>query len=186
MVAKDKLVGYKQIEADQTKVSEYLEKNGILENDVKWGFVKMEKVHRPQYSDKGIYIGMVFSGFVLTQRFTVSSTDVDNVERISREISSLISENIDISSYTPSYYYSKLDDLKLDLIEKASKDAYMRAKNLVDNAHSGLGKATSASLGVFQITSVTGNEEYSYGGTFNTSSKEKKARITVRMEYRLK
>jgi hypothetical protein len=36
---------------------------------------------------------------------------------------------------------------------------------------------------VFQITGRNTNEEYSYGGAFNTSSKEKTASITLRVEY---
>jgi hypothetical protein len=111
---------------------------------------------------------------------------VNKVEVVSREISSLIGQGVDIESWNPEYYYTKLDDLKLSLIEKASKDARLRAENIVENAGAKLGKASSASLGVFQITAATGDEEYSYGGAFNTSSKEKKARITVRVTYKLK
>ena len=59
-------------------------------------------------------------------------------------------------------------------------------QNIATNAGARLGKATNARLGVFQITSSTGNEDYSYGGTFNTSSKDKKGSITVRVEYRIK
>ena len=38
-------------------------------------------------------------------------------------------------------------------------------------------------MGVFQITGANTNEEFSAGGNFNTSSKNKKARITIRLEY---
>lgn len=182
----DKLEGYKQIENNQKKVNEYLVANGIKSDEVKWGFVNSEKEYYSAYNDEGNYIGSRFSNYLITQTFIVTSKDVDNVERISRESSTLIAKNIDIDSRSPRYYYTQLDDLKLDLIENASKDAYMRAKNIVNNAGARMGKASSAHLGVFQITDPTGTEEYSYGGTFNTSSKEKKARITVRMEYRLK
>ena len=44
----------------------------------------------------------------------------------------------------------------------------------------------TASLGVFQITGANTNEEFSAGGSFNTSSRQKKARITMRVEYRIK
>jgi len=44
----------------------------------------------------------------------------------------------------------------------------------------------SARMGVFQITGANANEEYSAGGSFNTSSRQKKARITMRVEYRVK
>lgn len=42
----------------------------------------------------------------------------------------------------------------------------------------------TANLGVFQITGAySSTEDYSYGGTFNTSSKDKTASITVRLNY---
>jgi len=41
-------------------------------------------------------------------------------------------------------------------------------------------------MGVFQITGQNSNENYSYGGTFNTTSKNKTASITLRTEYAVK
>ena len=41
-------------------------------------------------------------------------------------------------------------------------------------------------MGVFQITGANTNEEFSAGGSFNTSSRQKKARITMRVEYRVR
>ena len=38
-------------------------------------------------------------------------------------------------------------------------------------------------MGVIQITAPNSNEDFSYGGTFNTSSKEKEASITIKLEY---
>ncbi|MBQ7210294.1 MAG: SIMPL domain-containing protein [Paludibacteraceae bacterium] len=184
--AYNKQEGYKQIAANQKKVAQYLAENGISSQEVTYSFVEVDKQFESVYNSNGNYAGSRFAYYTLSQSFTISSNDVDKVEVISREISSLISQGIDIESWTPDYYYSHLDDLKLSLIEKASKDARARAENIVNNAGAKLGKASTASLGVFQITSATGNDEYSYGGTFNTSSKEKKARITVRMSYKLK
>ena len=184
--AYNKQEGYKQIANHQKKVVEYLSQNGISSKEVTFSFVEVDKNFESVYNSNGNYSGSRFSYYTLSQTFTITSFDVDKVEVISREISALISQGIDIESYTPDYYYTKLDNLKLDLIEKASKDARARAENIVVNAGAKLGKASAASLGVFQITSATGNEEYSYGGAFNTSSKEKKARITVRMTYKLK
>ncbi|MBQ4507616.1 MAG: SIMPL domain-containing protein [Paludibacteraceae bacterium] len=182
----DKLAGYKQIENDRNTVLKYLKNNGISEDEVTFAFINSTTRFTSVYNDEGKYTGDRFIGYRFTQDFTITSNDVEKVERISREISSLISQNIDIDSYTPEYYYTKLDDLKLELIEKASRDARLRAEKIVENAGAHLGKASNARLGVFQITAVNGDEDYSYGGTFNTSSKEKKARITVRMEYKLR
>jgi len=38
-------------------------------------------------------------------------------------------------------------------------------------------------MGIFQITGQNSNEEYSYGGNFNTSSKNKTASITAKLEF---
>jgi hypothetical protein len=42
-----------------------------------------------------------------------------------------------------------------------------------------------ATMGVFQITGQGSTEEDSYGGNNDTFSKNKTARITVRLEYNL-
>jgi len=49
-----------------------------------------------------------------------------------------------------------------------------------------LGKILRADMGVFQITAPNSNEDFSYGGAFNTSSKNKKASITIRINYSIK
>jgi hypothetical protein len=50
---------------------------------------------------------------------------------------------------------------------------------------SGLGKIKKATMGVFRITGLNSNEDFSYGGSFNTSSKNKKASITLKSDYSL-
>ena len=91
---------------------------------------------------------------------------------------SLHSERFNLNHFT--------DDVKLSLIEKASADALARANNIVRNAGGRLGRVMSARLGVFQITGANTNEEFSAGGSFNTTNRNKKARVTIRVEYRVK
>ena len=84
------------------------------------------------------------------------------------------------------YYFSGLESVKLDLLSAAAADAHERAKNIVENSGAELGNLTWSRAGVFQITAATGDEEFSAGGSFNLSSREKKARVTVRAEYKIK
>ena len=86
----------------------------------------------------------------------------------------------------PMYFFSGLESVKLDLLSAAAADAHERAKNIVENSGSELGNLTWSRAGVFQITAATGDEEFSAGGSFNLSSREKKARVTVRSEYKIK
>jgi uncharacterized protein len=69
------------------------------------------------------------------------------------------------------------------LLAKASADAKQRAETIAKNSGSSLGKIKKASMGIFQITGKNRNEDYSYGGAFNTSDKNKTASITTKIEY---
>ena len=74
----------------------------------------------------------------------------------------------------------------MGLIQTAAAYARTRAEKIADNAGTKIGRVASARMGVFQITGANSNEEFSAGGSFNTSSRTKKARITMRIEYRVK
>ena len=62
----------------------------------------------------------------------------------------------------------------------------IRAEKIATNSGSSLGDLTSAKMGIFQITGQNSNENYSWGGTFNTSSKKKTASITMKLDYIVK
>lgn len=177
--------GYAEIERYKDQVLAFIESKGVDAKDVVFDFVEVEKQYTSKYSDEGNYIGQYFVGYMLTQSFSIESEDVDTVESISREISSLIAQGVELTVYSPAYYYTRLDDVKLSLIEQASADARARAEKIATAAGTDIGKVASARMGVFQITGRNTDESYSAGGSFNTSSREKKARITMKIEYKI-
>ena len=185
--SQDVASGYAQIEKNKRLVAEFIASKGIPADAIVFEFVNVNKEYESVYAPQGGYMGQRFTGYSMRQRFTVESTDVDAVESVSREISSLIAKGVSMEAWEPAYYYTKLDDVKLDLIEKASQDARNRARKIAKNAGTSReGKLVSSLLGVFQITGSNSNEEYSAGGSFNTSSRQKKARVTIRAEHRIK
>ncbi len=184
--AQNVAAGYAQIEQSKQKVLDYIVDKGISPDSVVFMFVNVSKETEGVYSSDGKYMGQRFTGYSLRQEFTVESTDVDAVEAISREISSLIAQGVSMESWEPAYYYTKLDDVKLDLIERATADARQRAEKIAANSGARLSNVKSARMGVFQITGANTNDEFTAGGSFNTSSRNKKARITMRLEYRVK
>ena len=70
------------------------------------------------------------------------------------------------------------------MISKATEDARIRAENIAEFSGGKLGALVSAKMGIFQITGQNSKEDYSWGGTFNTSSKEKNASITMKLVYK--
>lgn len=178
--------GYAKLNANKEKVQKYIHDKGIADSDVVFMFVNVEKQNEPIYSSEGRYMGNRFTGYELRQEFRVESTNVETVENISREISSLIAQGVQMDSRQPEYYYTKLSDLKLELIEKATEDAHTRAQKIADKSGSSLGSLATGRMGVFQITGANSNEALSAGGNYNSSSKNKKASITMRLEYHIK
>jgi hypothetical protein len=102
---------------------------------------------------------------------------------VSREVSELINAGIELDSKAPEYYYTKMADLKLKMIEKATTDARKRAEKIAENGGGSLGNLNQADMGVFQITAENSSEDYEWGGSFNTSARRKTAHITIRLEY---
>ena len=175
---------YTTIKNDADIIKQYLLDNGITEDEMLFSSVSISQRYTSEYNENGDYIGDYADGYDLYQSLSVTSKDIDKVDAISRDITKLIESNIQFVSESPEYYYTKLDELKLDLIEQATENARQRAEIIAQGTNSGTGSLLSANLGVFQITAKNSDsEEYSYGGTFNTSSRYKTATITVRLNY---
>lgn len=178
---------YSKIKQDAELVKNYLTSNGVTDEEIVFNSVDISRTYRDVYDVNGNYVGSEADGYQLTQDVTVSSSNLDNIEKISRGISSLLDQGVELSSGAPEYYYSDLDALKLDLIDKASINAKDRIDIVAKNSGAKLGKLKNSSLGVFQITAKnSGTSSYSYDGAFDTSSRYKTATITVKLEYDLR
>lgn len=173
---------YAALKQDEINVKNYLTKKGIKPGEMIFSSVKIDKIYRAKYNEEGRNTGTEFGGYNLTQNVKVESSDITKVESLSREITELIETGIELNSPEPLYFYTKLADLKLDLLAKASEDARKRAETIAKNTDGRLGNVSKANMGVFQITGQNSNEDYSYGGAFNTASKNKTASITVNLE----
>jgi uncharacterized protein len=174
---------YAAVKVDESKIRAYLKGKGLQDSDFVFSAVNINKDFENRFDANGRQIGSDFTGYTLRQTVSVESQDIDKIEKISREVTELIEVGIEFNSSSPSYYYSKLADLKLDLLAKASEDARKRAETIAKNSGAKLGTVRKATMGVFQITGQDTNEDFSYGGVFNTSSREKRATITMKVDY---
>lgn len=179
---RDMKQGYASLKEKTTLVKNYLAKKGIPENEIEFLAIDSEKETEYHYNDGNSYYE--FLGYRLTQVVKIESGDVNKIEQISREISELLDQGLEIGYNDLSFYYTKLSDLKVEMLAEATKNAKERAKTIAKNAGSHLGGLQTANMGVFQITAPnSSDEDYSWGGTFNTSSKKKRASINMRLTY---
>ncbi len=143
------ITDYAQLEVNKRKVQDFIMQKGIAPDDIVFMFVDSYKNTEP------IYQTATMSASVLRLYPAAAvhrgSTDVEAVENISREISTLCWHKAYSSSpLQPDYYYSKLDDLKLELIEKSTVDAKARAEKIAAKSGAKLRKLKTARMGVFR------------------------------------
>jgi uncharacterized protein len=185
---------YNKMILDQKTVANFFLSKGFKRNEFSFGAVQFNKKFREvriedgenQYNTK---YEQVFDGYEASQTITFTAKKnpdlMKRIEEVSSKTSELINSGIELTSNSVQYTYSDLPSLKQSLIENATKDAYERAEKIVNTADGDIGKLKNASMGVFQITGKGSTEEDSYGGINDTYSKDKTARITVRLEYEL-
>jgi hypothetical protein len=174
---------YAQLKEDENTVRTYLSGKGIQDSEMVFSSVNILKEFNYPVDANGRSLGQQFSGYNLTQTVRIESKNVDKINQISREATELIQQGIEFNSQAPLFYYTKLTAIKMDLLAKASADGKQRAEIIAKNAGSSLDKLKKATLGVFQITGKNSDEDYTYGGAFNTSSLNKTGSITIRMEF---
>ena len=123
--------------------------------------------------------------YTLSQTIAISSTNMAKVGGVSRAITSLIKDAVEIDSAVPSYLYTKLSELKINMLAEATKDATARAEQIVNNANGRLGKLVEARMGVMQIN-PKGVTATSAEGINDTSSFEKEITAIVSVKFEVK
>ena len=181
--SRDLQAAYADLEKDRSAVTQYLKSKGISEEQLVFNAVATNPMYQQNYTPSGSYAGQTFTGYQLNQTLVIESKEVEKVEKISREITELLNQGITLYSQPPRYYYTQLESLKLEMIAKATEDGRIRAERIAENSKSKLGDLVVANMGVFQITGQNSGEDYSWGGAFNTSAKNKTASITMKLTF---
>ena len=178
----DLVTAYNKLKQDLQKVLSYLGQKGIDRKDIEVSSVSTTIQY--QLTAEGVATNII-DGYVLDQNISITSPDVSQISEIANESTSLIEEGVEFASYTPQYYYTKLDDLKIQLLGEATKNAKMRAEELAKNSGSEVGTLKYASQGVFQITPVNSTDVSDYG-IYDTSTIDKSIKAVVTIEYSIK
>lgn len=179
--SQDLKAAYSLLADNKTSVQSYLDNQGLTDKIV-YSSINMNTHYiMGQY---GMPTSQVES-YELSQDVTISSADIDKITDISRNITELINDGVQFQSQPPQYMYTKIADLKIEMLAAATKDASTRAQMIAENAGSKLGKLKSASMGVFQITPKYSND-VTDSGINDTSSLEKEITAVVNCQFYVK
>lgn len=173
---------YRQLAENLNQVREYLLAKGILESEIWVAPVQTEILYHK--NDKGMDTNMI-EAYRLSQEVEVRSGEVEKVALVSRESTELIPLGVELISRSPEYFYTRLGELKVEMLREASKDAKRRAEEIASSSGNRISVVRSAKMGVFQITPVN-SYEVSDWGTNDTSSYEKKVTAVVKADFAIR
>ena len=166
---------YNRLQADLEKVKKYILSKGIKESELFVLPVSTTKIFKKD--SKGNATNEIES-YELAQGMRIESNEVKKVDELSRSSTELIEQGVQFMSDTPQYYYTKLAELKIQMLSQASQDAKKRATSMAQSTGNKVGVIRSAKMGVFQITPIT-STDVSWYGENDTSSLEKKVMAVV-------
>jgi hypothetical protein len=170
---------YARLKESNKKVKNYLTGKGFEEEKLKFSAITTTTLYAT--NTQGYKTEQV-TGYRLSQRVSIESSDVDKIDKLSREATELINQGVEIDSYQPKFFYTKLGDLKVEMIGLASEDAKMRAEQIAKSTGDDIGEVRSSRTGVIQITAKNSTDVSDYGIN-DTSSLEKKITAVVSISF---
>ena len=170
---------YRLLSEAVPRVKAYMVSKGIAENQITVSSISSQTLHG-RNSD-GIETSEI-TGYTLRQELSVRSTEVEKIGQIAREATELINQGILLESMAPEYLYTKLGDLKIEMLAEAAKDAKRRAEQIAQSTDSSIGTVRTARMGVLQITAAD-STDVSDSGMNDTSSLEKDITAVVNIGF---
>ena len=189
----DRTAAYLALKAGTEKAVAFLKDQGIEPDDIKTQAARITEEFEIVREDKvleGTNVPLRTEtrksvGFHANQMVSVSSPDVALIERASREITSLLAQEVFVTSHPPKYYYTQLGELKLEMLAEAAKDARSRAENILRSAgNTELGALVESSMGIININPANSTATSSEGNN-DTTSYEKDIITIVRAEFKV-
>lgn len=170
---------YQKLQESNSKVKSYLISKGFPQEKIVFSAVNTQTLYRK--TNEGNNTDEI-TGYRLSQDVSIESPDVDKIDQLSRESTELILQGIEFNSSAPMFYYTKLSDLKIEMIGLASKDAKMRADQIASSTGNEVGEVRSSKMGVIQINSKNSTDVSDYGMN-DVSSLEKTITAVVTVSY---
>jgi hypothetical protein len=161
--------GYQMLKHDLDILIEGLKKSGINENEI--------TIQSPTTQQQWNRDGQI-SGYTIRQNLFIVTSNLEIIEKLSRNPDFIYDKGIVLESSSLEYNYTKVGDLKKELLSEATKDAKNRAQEIAKSSGVKLGKISTARQGVFQITEPNSTEVSDYG-IYSTATKEKDITVTV-------
>ncbi len=173
-VGSDLVTLYDNLNVKNQTIVSFLKSNGIKDEEISISAPQVVDMEAERYSNNtSLY------RYNITSVITVSSDNVDLVRKLMSEQGELLRQGIAVTGgdyqYNVQFTFTKLNDIKPEMIEEATKNARESAIKFAEDSDSKLGKIKSANQGQFSITDRDANTPHI-----------KNVRVVSTVEYYLK
>jgi hypothetical protein len=162
---------YEASERDQKKIVTLLESSGFTDKEIKPGVITYTKNEFRDENQK-----LVEEDHLLIGEIEVETTNVRLVSEVRSKLNTLIAQGLDIRNNPPAYHFTKLNEIKPDMLKEATTNARIAANEFATNAGVKVGGIRSARQGGFVIRDVGEN----YG---DTNKIEKDVRVVTNVTF---
>jgi hypothetical protein len=165
-----------QIDADTTRVREFLKSQGYKAEEIETGRLEVADTRSREYQTQAA------ARYILAQTLIVRTTDVDRVTATTRALGELVRQGVVLQDFQgPTYSFTKLNDIRPSMIAEATASARSGAAQFAKDSGTNLGPIKQATQGSFEIQA---RDEAAPGG--EGGSVMKKVRVVTTVTYQLK
>ncbi len=173
-----------KIDADQKAILDFLKAEGLAENDVTVQRTDVVDLMAKEYRSEA----MKDTRYIVYGNIMIRSNNVDVVQKIGGKINELVKAGIllttegvgSLASLSPYYLFTKLNEVKLQMLAEATRNAHDAAEQFARYANVQLGGLARASQGTFSI--LPGDQ---YPGATEESQITKTVRVVSTVDYAL-
>lgn len=163
---------YVSIEQKNKIIIDFLKASGIAEEEITVAAPKVVDTRTEWSGSQNRY------AYIITSVVTVCTDKVDEIIKLQSQQGELLQKGIATAEsweYQTVYSFTKLNEIKPDMIETATKNARETAEKFAADSQSELGKIKRATQGQFSITDRDSNTPYM-----------KNVRVVTSVDYYLK
>jgi len=142
---------YKQIDYAQKKMKEFFLKEGFSEAEIN---IRQPKIDDRQAQLYNEYQSSNSQRYIAEFGLLIKSKKIKNVKKAADRIGELVGEGVSLSSNEVEYIYTKLNEIKPQMIEEATREARKAADKFAWNARSFVTGIKHAEQGLFTIEPV--------------------------------
>jgi hypothetical protein len=164
---------YKKAEKQQQIITGLLKNNGFDDSEIQLGVLDYKYLEFRNDDQR-----LVDQTHTLVGNISVETGKVELVAEVRANVNKLIAQGIDIDNKAPAYRFTKLNEIKPDMLREATKNARIAANEFAENAGVDVGGIRSARQGSFFVRDA--GEEYG-----DTAKIEKDVRVVTTITFYL-